>query len=219
MTRRVSSRLRDLLWSRYTEAFELLDGRAIVPQVLPKEEFDALVDNVQTYKFLGYEAGEPAGMILLVDRLDLVPGISEAFLAARYPDEVARQTLFYGVFAFVAPGSARLRLYASMLSAAAQLAASKDGVIILDMSRQLEQAGQVRLIERSVRGFPGVEVAEVDAQLYYAVRLPEPTQRTTGFLPDEIDVLVDLTDDGPEPRAVHDPAPVSSARHPSAAEH
>ena len=215
----MSGRLRDLLWSRYTEAFELLDGRAIVPQVLPKEEFDALVDNVQTYKFIGYEAGEPAGMILLVDQLDLVPGISDAFLAARYPDEVARQSLFYGVFAFVASGSARLRLYAGMLSAAAQLAASKDGVIILDMSRQLEQAGQVRLIERSVRGFPGVEVAEVDAQLFYAVRLPEPTQRSTGFVPDEIDVLVDLTEDGPEPQVAHESATVSSARPPSAAEH
>ena len=176
-----------------------MEGKAVGTQMLDKPVFDALVDHPDTYKFLGFDEGHPAGMILLVDRLELVPGVNATFFADRFAEQSERGAVFYGVFAFVAPGSGRLRLYSALLGAAAQLAASRDGVIVVDMSRHLEQAGQVRLIERSVRGFPGVSVNEVDAQLFYAITLPTPTDRATGFDPSAVDVVIDLTEPAVDP--------------------
>ena len=192
VTRRVAPRLRDRLWALYEAAFASIEGKALGTQMLAKPAFDALVDHPDTFKFIGFDAGQPAGMILLVDRLELAPGVSRRFFAEQFPAQTERDAAFYGVFAFVAPGSTRLRLYSGLLTAAAQLAASRDGVIVLDMSRHLEAAGQVRLIERAVRGFPGVTVAEVDAQLFYAVTLPATSERDTGFDPNAVDVLIDL---------------------------
>ncbi len=176
-----------------------MEGKAVGTQMLDKPVFDALVDHPDTYKFLGFDEGHPAGMILLVDRLELVPGVNASFFADRFPEQSVRGAVFYGVFAFVAPGSGRLRLYSALLGAAAQLAASRDGVIVIDMSRHLEEAGQVRLIERSVRGFPGVSVNEVDAQLFYAITLPTQTDRATVFDPSAVDVVIDLTELEVEP--------------------
>ena len=199
VTRRVAPRLRRRLWTLYVGAFASIEGRAVGTQMLEKPVFDALVDHPDTYKFLGFDEGHPAGMILLVDRLDLVPGVNACFFAERFPEQAVRGAVFYGVFAFVAPGSGRLRLYSALLGAAAQLAASRAGVIVIDMSRHLEEAGQVRLIERSVRGFPGVSVNEVDAQLFYAITLPTATDRATGFDPSAVDVVIDLTEPKVEP--------------------
>ena len=199
VSRRVAPRLRHRLWTLYIDAFASIEGKAVGTQMLDKPVFDALVDHPDTYKFLGFDEGHLAGTILLTDRLDLVPGVNASFFVDRFPEQAERGAVFYGVFAFVAPGSGRLRLYSALLGAAAQLAASRDGVIVIDMSRHLEEAGQVRLIERSVRGFPGVAVNEIDAQLFYAVTLPTRTDRATGFDPSAVDVVIDLTEPEVEP--------------------
>lgn len=191
LARRVTPRLRDRLWQLYREAFASVQHEAIGVQKLDRSHFETLVDDETTFKVLGMQAGEPQGLLLLTDRIDLVPGINAEPLAARYPAAWERRAVYYVPFAYVARSCRVLTLYGSLIAAASQIVAVRDGVAVIDMCRHLRDLGQVNLIERAIRGFDDSAVEEVDAQFYYAVKLPKPTQRLVGqvAMPD---VVVDL---------------------------
>lgn len=206
----VTGRLRDHLWDLYRAAFASVQPLAISVQKLERDTFDVLVDHEGTYKVLGFVDGEPKGLIVLTDRIDLVPGVSASALAHRYPDAWQRHAVFYVPFALVAEGTRDLSLYSALIAAAAQLAAVRDGVIVVDMCRHLVHSGQVKAIERAVRRFDGAAFEEVDAQVFYALSLPHPAAKQTGTIAMS-DVVVDFpTKDESSPRSVEVSGPAGA---------
>ena len=189
----VTVNLRDRLWEIYCSAFANIEGASISVQRVDQAQFAALVDSTTTFKVLGLRDGEPMGLILLTDDLDLIPGISVAAFARRFPDAWSRRALFYVAFAFVSSSCRIPNLFPTLIAAASQIPAARNGVAVVDMCRELEQAGQVKAIERALRGFNGAAVDEIDAQLFYALTLPKPTRRWVGQIA-LTDVVVDLPD-------------------------
>lgn len=204
--RAVSERLGDDLWTMYREAFSDIGEHAIGTQVFERADFDRLLMDRDTYKLVGFESGVAVGMIVLTSNLALIPGVNVATLHDRYPDHASRDTIFYVPFAFVSAQAKSLRLFAKLVTSASQIAAVRDGVIVLDMCRYLESSGQARLVRRALRAFPDSSVDEIDAQVYYAATLPKPADAALAVGVDDIDLVIDVRDD---PAA---PAPGDSGR-------
>lgn len=193
-TRAVTDRMRDRLWAMYLDAFVDVSSQAVGSQLLEQVNFDQLMADPDTYKMIGVEGTEPVGMIMMSASLELIPGINVESLMARYPGQHARDAVFYVPFAFVASGAKSLRLYSRLITAASQIAAVRDGVIVLDMCRFLEASGQARLIRRALRAFPDARVEEIDAQVFYAATLPKAADLTFDVDLDAVDLVLDLSE-------------------------
>jgi hypothetical protein len=207
VSRHVGEHLRDLLWLRYEESFRAIEDRSLTKQSVDHAEFVRLVDDANTFKIIGMAGDEPSGMLLLTDDLDLVGGLSEPYLRRCYPDQFARRAIYYGVFAFVTVGSRQSRLYYRLIHAAGQLAASRQGMILLDISRYHEESGVANVVSLVSRSFPEAAVEAIDAQVYYAVNLPNVSAK--GDAPISAADL-ELTIDVREPSADAGTAPIES---------
>jgi hypothetical protein len=189
VSRSVGARLRDLLWVLYEESFRAIEDRSLTKQSLDREEFVRLVDHANTFKIIGFDDGEPAGMLVL----ELVGGLSEPYLRRHYPDQFDRRAIYYGAFAFVALGSRSSRLYYRLVHTAGQLAAVRQGVILLDISRYHERAGVANVVSLVSRSFPDATVEAIDAQVYYAVNLPMPSNKGDAPVADiDLEVTIDM---------------------------
>lgn len=164
-------------WPVYEEAFGPLRIRAAARQVLTFEEFTAEISDPRVWKYVAADAeGNLIGLTTLTSDLSTVPWISPEYFAHHYPEQSARQAVFYMGFTMVKPTLQRSRVFVAMLGPAVLRVASGRGVCAWDVCG-FNDATIAAGIERHIHRLAEVEVATVDVQTYFAAI-------TTGVLKD-----------------------------------
>jgi fatty acid desaturase len=192
---RVDARHLPRLWEIYSTAFEPLRELALLNHLYPRDLFDELMLDDRVFKIIGWRDGEPVGVATATNHLELVPQISPPFLYRRYPELAERQAIFFGVFVCVDPAVRSNSLTARLVAGMGQVAATRGGVIICDVSQYNSDAGVDRVINRVADWFPNSSFGRIDSQHYFAGVLPEPLERLPFSNAPVPDIVIDLRDD------------------------
>jgi hypothetical protein len=167
----------EALWDLNEVAFRPLEQRAAARQLLTRDNFDLEVLDRRVVKYLARAEGRVVGLCTITNELETVPWISPNFYETRFPDHFRRGLVFYCGLAMVHPDAGNTRAFARMVSAFGRDIAHADGILVADMCRYnidvVELAHAVTLIMR--REWGGVEVVEVDRQVYMAWEPPTVT--------------------------------------------
>lgn len=168
----------DALWDLYLGAFEPLQELALLNHLYPRADFDALLDDERITKLIARSDGEPVGLAMITNELQLVPQISPPFLHARYPEQAARQAVYFGIMVFVAEGHRRSTAFARLIAGMGQITAGVGGVVVFDICRHNMASIELdRQISSISRWFPGSSFEQVDEQRYFAATLPAAPER------------------------------------------
>ncbi|MFT3854909.1 MAG: hypothetical protein QM733_19550 [Ilumatobacteraceae bacterium] len=167
----------EAIWQLYHEAFEPLRELALQQHLWSREEILAELANPRIVKFVGMSGDEPVGLCMVTNDLSAVPLISPEFLRARYPEQAARDAIFYGIVIFVRAGYRGRTLFARLGTHAGQEAASSCGVIVFDVCAfNREHASLDDNLRRLARSFPNSSMDLVDQQSWFAIEVPEPLE-------------------------------------------
>jgi fatty acid desaturase len=192
ISNRVDAAHLDRLWDIYLTAFEPLRELALLNHLYTRDVFDSLVLDDRVFKIIGWVDGEPVGVAAATSHLDLVPQISPPFLHRRYPELAARDAIYFGIFVCVDPAIRSNSLTARLIAGMGQVAATRAGVIICDVSQYNSDAGVDRIINRVSDWFPNSSFGRIDSQHYFAGVLPEPLERLPFSNAPVPDVVIDL---------------------------
>jgi fatty acid desaturase len=192
ISNRVDAAHLDRLWDIYLTAFEPLRELALLNHLYTRDVFDSLVLDDRVFKIIGWVDGEPVGVAAATSHLDLVPQISPPFLHRRYPELAARDAIYFGIFVCVDPAVRSNSLTARLIAGMGQVAATRAGVIICDVSQYNSDAGVDRIINRVSDWFPNSSFGRIDSQHYFAGVLPEPLERLPFSNAPIPDVVIDL---------------------------
>jgi fatty acid desaturase len=192
ISNRVDAAHLDRLWDIYLTAFEPLRELALLNHLYTRDVFDSLVLDDRVFKIIGWVDGEPVGVAAATSHLDLVPQISPPFQHRRYPELAARDAIFFGIFVCVDPAVRSNSLTARLIAGMGQVAATRAGVIICDVSQYNSDAGVDRIINRVSDWFPNSSFGRIDSQHYFAGVLPEPLERLPFSNAPIPDVVIDL---------------------------
>ncbi|HEV8298558.1 MAG TPA: hypothetical protein VGQ20_14730 [Acidimicrobiales bacterium] len=165
------------LWQLYAEAFEPMRELALLCHLYPRELFEELVADARVFKVIGWRDGQPVAFAAVTNVLDLVPQISPPFLRRRYPEQALRQAIFFAMFICVAERFRTSTMFARLIAGMGQVAATREGLVVCDISQVNRDADLDSLIGRIVNWFPGSRFDEIDSQHYYAAVLPETLDR------------------------------------------
>jgi fatty acid desaturase len=200
ISNRVDAAHLDRLWDIYLTAFEPLRELALLNHLYTRDVFDSLVLDDRVFKIIGWVDGEPVGVAVITNSLDLVPQISPPFLYRRYPELAARDAIFFGVFICVDERSRAKSLAARLIAGMAQVAALRGGVVICDVSEYNCDRGVDRVIGRVTDWFPNATFTPIDSQHYFEALYPEPIERLPFSNTAMPDVVIDLRE-GSDPSA------------------
>lgn len=165
----------EAIWEMYEEAFTPLDELAAQRHLWTREEVLAELANPAIVKFVGWNGDHPVGLAMITNELELVPMISPAFLRRRFPEQAARNAIFYGIVIFVRPGYRAQTLFVRLGALMAQETALHRGVVLFDVcSYNREQKRVDEGLGRIASPFPNSNMTLVDQQSWFAVELPEP---------------------------------------------
>ncbi len=171
----------EALWQLYHATFEPLQELALLNHLYARAEFDALLADERISKLIARDDTGPVGMAMITNELELVPQISPPFLRRRYPEQAARDAVFFGIMIFVADTHRRSTVFPRLIAGMGQMTAEASGVVVFDVCRHnLETYDFDGLIASMAGWFPHSEFEQVDAQHYFAVTVPV---RPEGRLP------------------------------------
>ena len=167
----------EAIWQIYHDSFVPLQELAMQQHLWSREVIlDELADP-RIVKIVGTADGEPVGLCMVTNELEVVPMISPEFLRARYPEQASRNAIFYGVVIFVRSGYRGRTLFARLGTHAGQEAASQGGVIIFDVcSFNRVQASLDDNLRRLAQSFPNSSMDLLDQQSWFAIEVPEPLE-------------------------------------------
>lgn len=167
----------EALWQIYHEAFAPLAELAMQQHLWTRDEILAELANPDIVKFVGTSGDEPVGLCMVTNELESVPMISPEFLRARYPEQAARNAIFYGVVIFVRTGYRGRTLFARLGTHAGQEAATKSGVIVFDVcSFNRMHASLDDNLRRLAQSFPNSSMDLLDQQSWFAIEVPQPLE-------------------------------------------
>lgn len=171
----VTGPLAAALWAEYYEAFSPLEELALLCHLYSRETFDALLQNPNIVKIVGWQDEKPVGLSMVTNHLELVPQISPKFLRRRYPEQAERNAIFFAIMLFVSTGLRSRTLFARLSVSTCQLTAASAGVIVMDVSDHIlkTHAWDTKL-QTVASMYRGADLARIDDQSYWAVTLPEP---------------------------------------------
>ncbi|MEP7053848.1 MAG: hypothetical protein ABI912_01200 [Actinomycetota bacterium] len=163
----------DDLFEMYRAAFVPLHSRAALGHLLPRSEFDTVLRAPTVSKIIAWDHKDRAiGMATLTTDLT-TEHISELFFADRFPEEYARNELFYLGFLLVRPDAQRGGVLAAMVKSVVSHVSALGGVVAFDVCKfnddTFKFAQSCALLARRIRAS---SMATVDVQTYYAVRFP-----------------------------------------------
>lgn len=179
----VDDALGEALWALYLLAFEGLREQAASRHMLTRAEFDLEALDARVTKYIAWRAEEPVGLVTLTTDLTTIPWISPEFYARRYPEQTARDAVFYTSLAVVHPSERLSEAFPRMVGVAADHVLAVEGVFAADMCSL--NTGVFRL-DRVVtalltRSWGGVAPVELDRQVFLAwepaprgSRVPQP---------------------------------------------
>jgi hypothetical protein len=154
----------------YRSAFDPLDTVAAGRQALTDDEFRADMGDESVLKFVGRDRdGRPVALCLLATDVSKLPWLSPAFWQQRYPEQFARNAIFYVGAILVSPRVRGGLWFHRLLTETIGHAASHRGVGALDVCRynaeHLDLPGIVAKVSASMAD---VECEQVDVQTYHA---------------------------------------------------
>ncbi|NEN77998.1 hypothetical protein [Nocardioides zeae] len=158
------------LYGLYEAAFGPLRVRAAARHVLTHEEFAEEMADERVDKYVALDPdGAIVGISTFTNQLDAIVWISPEFYAARFPEESARDAVYYLGFTLVDPRFHRHRAFESMVETIVERLRAERAVCVWDMCSfnrdelQLE-AGIVAILDRS----GGATMSTLDTQTYVA---------------------------------------------------
>ena len=174
----------DDLWDLYFEAFEPLQELALLNHLYHRADFNDLLDDERVSKLIAWVEGEPVGLAMITNELDLVPQISPPFLHAKYPEQAAEHSVFFGIMVFVAESHRRSTTFARLVAGMGQITADASGVVVFDICRHNMAAIELdKQIASISRWFPGSSFEQIDEQRYFAAVLPAQPERRLPIAP------------------------------------
>jgi hypothetical protein len=161
----------EALLQLYRRAFEPLKVRAAARHLLTREEFLGQMEDHRVDKYVAWEdSGEPVAIITLTRHLDAVPWISPEYFAARYPEQWARNAVYYLGFAFTRSTTQRSRFLEIAVEMAIEPLTMERAVIAYDVcSYNNSVLGLSKRIAEVLRRNSHSLPEELDSQIYYGV--------------------------------------------------
>jgi hypothetical protein len=92
-------------WAFYTTTFAPLTTRAATRHLMTRPEFEAVMSDRRTPKYLTSDDEGLTGLAVMSADLDAVPLISPPFFAANWPELYEQRRLVYCVFIGAVPGA------------------------------------------------------------------------------------------------------------------
>jgi hypothetical protein len=159
----------EVLWRLYDQTFGPLRYRAAARQVLHRWEFLDEMADARIWKYVvDTSAGEPVGMMTVTNDLTAIPWISPEYFQVRFPDEAARNAVFYVGFTLAHPRWRHARLFQTMLAAVVQRPVDARGVIAYDICAFNNNSFHFdEQVERTLHRLAEVSVSRIDEQTYY----------------------------------------------------
>lgn len=171
----VDGDIAEALWSIYAESMGPLDQVAAMKQLESKELMLERFANPEIIKVVGWDGDEPVGLGLLTRNMDLVGEVSPDFFANQFPEQAARNAIYYGMSVLVKPTQRGLTMFSRIYIAMWQIPANLAGVLIFDMCQfNRDVVGADKIVETIAGNFPKSKWSIIDQQSWYAAELPEP---------------------------------------------
>jgi GNAT superfamily N-acetyltransferase len=169
----VTGEAADDLYEMYRAAFLPLHSRAAFGHLLPREEFDRELVAPTVNKIIAWDHMDRAiGMATLTTDLNTEP-VSEWFYADRFPEEYARNDLYYLGFLLVRPDAQRGGVLAAMVRTVVSHVGDAGGIVAFDVCKfnddTFKFAEICALLARRIRP---CSISTVDVQTFYAVSFP-----------------------------------------------
>lgn len=161
----------DILYSLYRQAFDPLRVQAAARHVVTHEEFSHQMEDERVDKYVAWEAeAKPIGMITLTRRLEAVPWISPEFYAARFPDQWARNAVYYLGFGLARPSTREARFLETCAAMCVEPLVAERAVIAYDVcSYNNDVLDFADRIARAAQHGSLSQLQKLDTQVYYAV--------------------------------------------------
>lgn len=159
----------------YLRAFGPLRSRAVARQVLHREEFLAQMADLRVWKLVVRDrVGRPVALSTLTRDLTTVPWISPEYFATRFPEQTARNAVYYWGFTLTSPQHRQDKgLLLAMMRAVGDLVAADHGVCGYDICAYNDaRPGFGAQIETIARRLTDVTFEVLDTQTYYCATLP-----------------------------------------------
>jgi hypothetical protein len=162
----------DTFYALYALAFDPLKSRSAARQVLTRAEFLNQMTDQLVEKYIAWDAaGQAVGITTLTKHLDSVPWISPDYFAAHYPDEWARNAVYYLGFTLAHPGVRQQRFLETIIGVGIATLSAERAVVAYDVCAYNNTAlGFTERIEDVLHRYPEARLAAIDTQIYYAVR-------------------------------------------------
>lgn len=161
----------ETLYAVYQQAFGPLRTQAAARQVLTRAEFLDQLEDERIDKYVAWEdRAEPIGMLTLTRTLDAVPWISPEYFAARFPEQWARNAVYYLGFGMARRTSREARFLETCTALCIEPLVAERAVIAYDVcSYNNDVRGFGDRIAGVAQHVNGSTVHHLDAQVYYAL--------------------------------------------------
>ena len=154
----------------YVKSFGDLATRAVARQLLHEHEFMEEMHDPRVDKYLARdEDGDPVAMCTLTRYLETVPWISPAYFAHHYPEQTARDAVYYLGFILVDQEHRRSHLFIDMIRKVTETLVDARAMCAYDIcSYNNEVLGLSEAIAALVTSVGEVQVSTIDTQTYYS---------------------------------------------------
>jgi hypothetical protein len=167
----IIGRTAETLLRLYQRTFGPLRTRAAARQLLTREEFFGQLEDHRVDKYVAWEDdSEPVAIITLTRDLHTVPWISPEYFAARYPEQWARNAVYYLGFACARPTAKKSPFLDMAVEMAIEPLALERAVIAYDVCAYNNSVlGISERITEVLRRNSPFRPEELDSQIYYGV--------------------------------------------------
>lgn len=153
----------------YVETFGDLQNRAVARQLLHEHEFMEEMHDPRVSKYLAWDGDEVIGLTTLTNHLETVPWIEPRYFAHHYPEQWARDAVYYLGFTLVKKTRREGHVFQAMIAAATRLILDERAVCAWDMCYYNdEELGLGPAIQRMLDEHTDLQVAPIDRQTYFA---------------------------------------------------
>jgi hypothetical protein len=156
----------------YRETFGELETLAVARQLLHREEFLEEMHDPRVHKYVAWDnAGRPIGLSTLTNDLETVPWISPAYFRHHYPEQAAREAVYYIGFVLVEREHRKSHVFQTMIHAMGEVLVAANAVVGWDICAHNDDSFSFGEHAARVLGRSGeVTVTTIDRQTYYAGR-------------------------------------------------
>jgi hypothetical protein len=161
----------DILYSLYRQAFDPLKVKAAARHVLTRDEFFGQMQDERIDKYVAWEADQkPIGMITLTRHLESVPWVSPEYYAAQFPEQWARNAVYYLGFGMARRSTKEARFLETCTAMCVEPLVAERAVIAYDVcSHNNDVLGFADRIARAAQHGSLSRLQKLDTQVYYAV--------------------------------------------------